>query len=267
MELNKIDLTTPEQVSLNFRLAGLGSRAAAYIIDWLILLVIFAAIIFMLVFINKQDFYISFLHSISDYLVAVFILFISLIFWGYFVLFEYFSSGRTPGKMLCGIRVIQDNGHSLTFLSSTVRNLFRILDVFFLLGIFMIFFHSRHKRLGDIAGGTIVIYQPKLQKLKKSLEKEIREKTESGYTVWDEWAIKKFETRDWELLKTYILRRSSLNIQERSEMTKKVAAILLPRTGIDVEGKSPELLEQNLFHLYVRLSEEWAVTTDLADLH
>ncbi|MFK4996937.1 RDD family protein [Bacillus sp. N9] len=65
-----------------------------------------------------------------------------MINWGYFIVFEFVSGGRTIGKRVIGIRVIQDNGHSITFLSSLIRNLLRVIDSLptsYLLGMIMIF--------------------------------------------------------------------------------------------------------------------------------
>lgn len=173
MSLNQVHITTPEQVSINFKIAGLGSRASANIIDWVILILINVGITFSLIkFSEAYPNTDPLSEAASSYLTAIMIVLLFLLLWGYFVFFEFFSSGRTPGKMIVGIKVIQDNGQSITFLASAVRNLFRIIDflpVLFLLGIIMIFLHSRHKRIGDLAAGTLVIYQPKSKRKKKTI--------------------------------------------------------------------------------------------------
>lgn len=265
MSLNHIHVTTPEQVSLNFKLAGLGSRAAANIIDWFILLFINVGISFGLIRISKQ--YpkpVPIPATVSSYVAATMIVLLFLLLWGYFVFFEYFSSGRTPGKMLIGIRVIQDNGQSITFLASAVRNLFRIIDflpALFLLGILMIFFHSRHKRIGDLAAGTLVVYQRKRKRNKKNnpLEKEIDRRLNTNLISLDlnEWSKKKIGIREWELLNTYMIRRTSLSLKERGEMTMQVAGILFPLLGVDAAYKPLEEVENTLFSLYILLKEDW----------
>lgn len=260
--LKDINLTTPEHVSLNFKLAGLGSRGTAYIIDTLIIGVIYGSFTYAMVKLSTTDLFLESFQDMSGYVTALIILILFLLWWGYFVLFEYFASGRTPGKMLAGIKVIQDNGQSLTFLSSMIRNLFRIVDFLpflFLVGILLIFFHPRYKRVGDIAGGTLVIYKRKARTKKKKalpLQKE-PELPETKKIVLDQWSIQKFTTREWDLLKTYILRLPSLRVNERSEMTRKVAGILLPRIGYEITNKPSEELEDDLKELYSELRNEW----------
>ena len=266
MSLNDIQITTPEQVSLKFKIAGLGSRATANIVDWFILVLINVAVSLSIVSLGKMIPDPHPIPPVSNYVYAIMIILLFLLLWGYFVFFEFFASGRTPGKMLVGIRVIQENGQSITFLASAVRNLFRIIDflpALFLLGILMIFFHSRHKRIGDIAAGTLVVYQRKTQRKminkKNPLEKEIEKRlnTHQISLDLDEWSKKKIGIREWELLKTYMLRRRSLAPKERETMTMQVAGILFPLLGVDAAYKPLEEVETILFTLYLQLREDW----------
>lgn len=263
MSLNHIQITTPEQVSLTFKIAGLGSRATASIVDWFILVLINVAVSLSLIRISKV-LPNPLPATVSSYVYATMIVLLFLLLWGYFVLFEFFANGRTPGKMLVGIKVIQDNGQSITFLASAVRNLFRIIDflpAFFLLGILMIFLHSQHKRIGDLAAGTLVIYQRKTKRKKKKnpLEKEIEKRlnTHQISLELDEWTKKKIGICEWELLNTYMLRRASLALKEHESMTMQVAGILLPLLGVETANKPLEEVENTLFALYVLLREDW----------
>ncbi|MHB8126105.1 MAG: RDD family protein [Desulfitobacteriaceae bacterium] len=263
MNLKQIQITTPEQVSLNFNIAGLGSRATAHILDCLILGFISSALSLSLMKILK-DLSIPFPSLVTSYVNAILILILFLLLWGYFVLFEFFTTGRTPGKMLVGIRVIQDNGQSITFLTSAVRNLIRLIDflpLFYLCGILMIFFHSQHKRVGDLASGTIVVYQRKTKRKKKKnpLEKEINKRLAEHQVLLDlnEWSKKKIGIREWNLLKTYIKRQPSLTLVERKEITMQVAGILLPLIGEETANKPLEEVENTLFTLYLLLKEDW----------
>jgi uncharacterized RDD family membrane protein YckC len=266
MSLNHIHITTPEHVSLNFKIAGLGSRATANIIDWFILVLINAAVSFSLIRISKEHppYSLPLPATVSSYVAATMIVLLFLLLWGYFVFFEYFGSGRTPGKMLIGIRVIQDNGQSITFLTSAVRNLFRIIDflpALFLLGILMIFFNSQHKRIGDLAAGTLVVYQLKSKRKKKKnpLEKEIERRLHTHHIslALDEVSKKKIGIREWKLLNTYMLRRASLTLKEREKITMQVAGILFPLLGLDTTNKPLEEVENYLFTFYLQLREDW----------
>jgi hypothetical protein len=59
--------------------------------------------------------------------IVIFILF--LFNWGYFTLFEAFWNGRTPGKRVAKIRVIQRSGRSIGLVESMARNLVRYVDM------------------------------------------------------------------------------------------------------------------------------------------
>ncbi|MFC0300008.1 RDD family protein [Virgibacillus soli] len=263
MEKEQVGVKTPEFISLQFQLAGLGSRAAAFIIDQLILSAVnlLLAIIFIILIFSES--YWLYIFDLNSFIFAMMIIAIFVIQWGYFILYEYFSGGRTVGKNIMGIRVIQENGHSITFLSSFIRNLLRIIDslpISYLLGIFMIFLHPKHKRLGDLVAGTIVVHEQKTKQKNKMtlLEKEImqREASIENYPVED-WALNVISQKDWQLLQTYSQRFLSLSVGERESFTNQVANILYPKIGWDLTGKTNYDLENGLLALYDRLREDW----------
>ena len=83
-------------------------------------------------------------------------------YWGYFTLFEAFWNGQTPGKKLFKIRVIQDSGRQITFFEAMIRNLIRVIDMlpsFYLVGVIAMICNRGHKRLGDLAAGTLVVHE------------------------------------------------------------------------------------------------------------
>ncbi|MBS4189523.1 RDD family protein [Bacillus sp. FJAT-49705] len=258
----EVGIKTPEYVSLQFQLAGLGSRSAAFIIDQLILMIVNILIIVLLIFIivDQPDYMLwANMNSVS---LAIAIILLFILNWGYFFAFEYFSGGRTIGKKVIGIRVIQDNGHSITLLSSFIRNFLRIIDslpVYYFLGLIMIFFHSKHKRIGDLVAGTIVVHERKTKKNKQTaIEKEIEKRGLTKDDIdFDEWALKSFDTKEWNLVKTYSNRFMQLPYDERNQLTINVAKIVLPKTGIEMSGKNYQNLEDILLILYLKLKDEW----------
>ncbi|MBV8674342.1 MAG: RDD family protein [Acidobacteriaceae bacterium] len=161
----QLTIDTPEQVSIRFPLAGMGSRFLAILIDTL--LQIAAYLVLILVFIlvlsaapkNGAG---EFSRSGEKWLVAGLILIHFVMYWGYFTLFEGFWNGQTPGKKLFKIRVIQDSGHQITFFEAMIRNLIRVVDMlpsFYLVGVIAMACNQRHKRLGDLAAGTLVVHE------------------------------------------------------------------------------------------------------------
>jgi uncharacterized RDD family membrane protein YckC len=259
MNLQEIDIVTPEQVTLKFKIAGIGSRATAQIIDWLILLLLNFTIFFIAMKLDES--FLGEMAYFSDYFWAAIIIIFFILTWGYFALLEFFNAGRTIGKWIMGIRVIQDNGQSITFLSAFLRNLLRIVDflpALYFLGMLMIFLHAKHKRVGDLVAGTIVIYERNRKKKDKQLNKElVKRNIDPVKMEIDEWSKKKITSKEWNLLKTYVERRKSLSGLDKEKLTLKVASVLFPLIQKDYSSLSSEQLERDLLALYMVLREDW----------
>jgi len=138
----------PEGVRLEFRLAGPVVRACAWGIDASLRALLYIGLGIGL----------SFFGGVG---MAVMLIGFFLIEWFYPVLFEL-QDGATPGKRAMGIRVIQDNGTPVTPAASIIRNLLRAADFLPLLygfGLTCMLLNREFKRLGDLAGGTLVVYR------------------------------------------------------------------------------------------------------------
>lgn len=267
MNFQQTEMATPEHVVVKYRLAGLGSRSIAHILDLLLIsLVILAIILFMIFVMNLPigEFIVNrMINEFSSYLLAIIMIVSFLLFWGYFALFEFFTGGQTPGKMLTGLRVIQDGGQSLTFLSAIIRNILRIVDSlpsFYLLGITMIFLHPRHKRVGDLVAGTLVVYEGihRKKKRKTPLEIEIEKRgITADFLSLDPWAKSKLTNKEWKLLSTYMERRHGIPQGERDTLAVQIAKIILPMVDVPFQEKTPIELENDLFALYLIMKEEW----------
>ncbi len=153
---------TPESVSVRYRLAGLGSRGAAALIDTglLILLVIAeiglgVAVSFGVLRVGGEA-----LAGVVPWIAGIVILVVFATYWGYFILGEVTGGGRTPGKRVMGIRVVRDDGSRLGVFDSIIRNVVRIIDLLpgtYAVGIVSVLLSRDAKRLGDMAAGTAVI--------------------------------------------------------------------------------------------------------------
>ncbi|MFO0917547.1 MAG: RDD family protein [Planctomycetaceae bacterium] len=161
-------IETPENVVLTYQLAGPALRAQAYAIDFVFRVMI---MIGALVLASIVGIFLSGL-AIGSLLLVLF-----LLEWGYTIGFEYAWQGRTPGKWLLGLRVIQENGRPLSWWSSGLRNLLRVADVLPLIylfgsdlgifgllpvygpGVITMFCSPRLQRMGDLAARTVVIQE------------------------------------------------------------------------------------------------------------
>ncbi len=142
------EVQTPEGIDLHLPAAGLVPRALAWLIDALIRGAIYMVLAMVLVF-GKT--------GIGLFLLATFIM-----EWFYPVLFEVLRQGQTPGKRVHGIAVINDDGTPVNWSASLIRNLLRVVDflpVMYVFGVISILLTRDFKRLGDLAAGTLVVYQ------------------------------------------------------------------------------------------------------------
>ncbi len=142
---------TPEGIALSLRPAGVTARALAYLLDLLIRIAVFLALLFALRVLFG---------GMAGGLLAITYFAIE---WFYSVLFELLPKHATPGKRALGLTVVMDSGLPITPAASLLRNLLRAVD-FFPLGYgaawVSMLCRADFKRLGDLAAGTLVVYQP-----------------------------------------------------------------------------------------------------------
>ena len=100
-------METPEHVEVRFELAGLGSRAAAAMTD----LVLISLLLVPLQIATDQ---LGLKSALGRWASALIYLLLSFSLFAYYILFEGLNRGRTPGKILLGIRVVMDTGRPIT---------------------------------------------------------------------------------------------------------------------------------------------------------
>ena len=251
-------VVTPEHVQLRFQTAGLGSRAAAQLIDTGILLLvnITVFVLFSIVVLDRNEFW---LEEMKDFAIALLLLFLFIVNAGYFFFLEAFWTGQTVGKRLMKIRVIRDNGQPITFLSAAIRNLFRLIDAIpsgYFLGALVSFFHPQDKRIGDLVAGTIVVSeneQGKMSRKQRSMQNQA-----IGLPLLLEDRQRQAITReDWQLLSTFITRLDSLSKEKRRELGDQIAARFVKK----LEWSDHKSVEQDpiafLQRLYWQLQKDW----------
>lgn len=167
-----VRVVTPENIEFEYMLAGPFQRLPAFIIDFVLRTVLFfAAIIFgALIGIPALGTPVA---SIFLGLLAFF-----LLSWLYGTLMEAHFNGRTVGKILIGLRVISSDGRPINGSQAALRNLLRLSDLMpplsltlihpdappaniiptFFVGLLTMTLTTRMQRLGDLAAGTMVVW-------------------------------------------------------------------------------------------------------------
>jgi uncharacterized RDD family membrane protein YckC len=161
LEDTRYRVETPEQIGLEYDIAGLGTRLMAAIVD-VIFLGLIAGLALCLGVFGMTAVFATF--SDSNTASAIAIAIVGLIFffvvWGYYVLFETIWHGQSPGKRWTGLRVIQEGGYPIGFSQAAIRNIVRLADFLpflYIVGAIVMLVDSRSRRLGDLVAGTIVV--------------------------------------------------------------------------------------------------------------
>lgn len=158
--LEKLNIDTPEQVALEFSLATVGSRFLALAIDS----VIQAGSALVLLMIVAAGSWVAglALDTARPWVLALLVLGLFTIYYGYFAVFEVLWNGQTPGKRVIGLRVIHSSGRPVSAFEAILRNVVRIADqmpAIYGVGIVSVFLTERSQRLGDLAAGTVVVHE------------------------------------------------------------------------------------------------------------
>ena len=142
---------TPEGIELSLTVAGPVARALAWIIDSLIRMGLYVGVGIITIIVLPGKF------TLGLYLIFMF-----LTEWFYYVLFEVYRDGQTPGKSALGLQVLHDDGTPVNWSSSMIRNLLRFVDfmpLFYGFALISMLLNIDFKRLGDLVAGTVVIYR------------------------------------------------------------------------------------------------------------
>ena len=145
-------VATPERVSFDYQVAGLGTRGIAQTLDLLILFGVLAAVYFFAIFISAS--------GMDTVAILIAILGSFVVVFGYHWACEAFWSGQTIGKKVFRLRAVGDRGEPMTFFQAGIRNIVRLVDFLpygYGVGLVVLFINGRGKRLGDLAAGTIVV--------------------------------------------------------------------------------------------------------------
>jgi uncharacterized membrane protein SpoIIM required for sporulation/uncharacterized RDD family membrane protein YckC len=241
----RVQIETPEQTILSYTLAGVGSRAAAALVDLFTILVVELCLFLLIGQIGSVvASHIAGTQKMSGaWVYAVGVLAAFAFMWGYYVLFEAIWDGQTPGKRWLNIRVVQDGGYSVSFGASAVRNLVRLVDmqpgVLYGVGLVSTTVSKSGKRLGDIAAGTIVVHEQRAL-IAAAVRSAPVSSTAPAITS-------RLTEEEFALLGRFIARRSQLDGATQAAFTQQLAERFEQHLPVDVRGRAQQLLR--LFEL------------------
>ena len=235
---DQLSIETPEQVALEFPLAGVGSRFLAVSIDTLLQLLIgllvFAAVA------GTRSLLGDAARGGGPWFLAVLVITVFLLFYGYFMAFEAFWHGQTPGKRLIGLRVLSVTGRPARLDEAILRNLLRIIDQMpgiYAIGIVTMLVSARHQRLGDLAAGTVVVHE-------KALSVPVL--TVAAPPAGGAWSGAGLSEPELLLAETFLQRRHELTPDVRERHARAIADRLRARLGPTTPPLDPEALIETL---------------------
>lgn len=203
-------VVTPENVAFDFQLAGPFPRALAFLVDALLIAILFVLLVLL-----------SFsLGSLGAGLSGIGLVLLFFTWWGYGMVMETLANGQTLGKMALGLRVVAGTGLSITPSQAILRNILRAADLVppFFPGIFAMLGNSRFQRLGDLAANTMVIVEKTNLRPKPPL-------SEVDTSAIEDLIPKKFSPSIslMDTLAAYIGRRKVLSPGRRKELAGTLA--------------------------------------------
>lgn len=143
-------------VDLSLQVAGLGTRAYAFIIDWHIRLLLVLAWV-LVGFLVSSPFPSA---AAAALWLLVFLVPGLIVYFFYHPVVELLMHGRTPGKRMAGARIVTLEGATPGAGAILLRNLFRVIDalpMMYVVGLVCCMLTRQHVRIGDLAAGTILV--------------------------------------------------------------------------------------------------------------
>lgn len=246
-----IDIVTPENISFRYRVAGPFRRLPAFLIDLMLRVGVWMALMFLLGIADLIDIF------DSAFGVAVILILIFIMEWLYGGLLETFWNGQTVGKRVMGIRVLSTDGQPINGLQAMMRNILRFADMMplipfaavfdqpsalpiptFVIGLVAPLLNQRFQRLGDIVCGTMVVIEEKglmfeAAKIDDPRVPQLAAELPAGFSVSRTMA---------RALATYVDRRHLFTPPRRREIARHIGEPLIRRFGLQPDTSYDLLL-------------------------
>lgn len=204
-----MEIYTTQNVYITQEKAGIGERFLAVLID--------------LVILTGFSILTLFLTSKTELFVFVSI-FNGILFFLYPLIFEYTMNGQTLGKLFLKIRVVDISGENAGFYQYLIRNLLRVVDYIFGLGLVFMIFSEKDQRIGDLAAGTYVV------KIKNEMEYSntaFAEVNETHVPVLQRFQAEKLTAQHIEIIKEVLAdSEKNMRFEAVGQLYEKVCQII-----------------------------------------
>lgn len=219
-------LRTAENVSVRYDVATAGSRSAAFLIDYIMILVTslgFAA----LVLISEE----AGTDTLSPYFAALFYIVVGTLSWAYFVVSEMVLNGSSIGKRIFDLKVIKEDGSPIDLVDSLTRNFIRYVDLWpgtYLVGFVAMMLNEKSKRLGDYAAGTLVV-----RVHTSYLDRLELEETEYDEIVENNPNLSLITPEEYQLMRDYLTQKERVSPYRSSRIAVELARRMAEKLQIE----------------------------------
>lgn len=151
--METVKVNTSQHVTIDYPVAGVGERIAAYLLDFALFFVIYLLAIFVFAFSGLAGNF-----NNTFFVVLVIIYGVCYVFYDFFC--EVLFNGQSLGKKILKIRVVSIDGAQASLGQYFIRWIFRIIDFTFsanILGFISVAVSEKKQRIGDIIAGTTMI--------------------------------------------------------------------------------------------------------------
>ena len=254
-----LQFETPENVRIEYRPAGLGTRFLAWFFDQIIMnLVIFIACLVLIILSAVfeglfRDLFDQVERALrnKDGLVGpetiyMYLAGLGMLIWGlgsflYFGLSELLWRGQTPGKKMCKIRVVKADGFALDAGGVFMRNVFRVADHLPILWIVPVL-SKRGQRFGDMVASTIVISDEAEDLAEVRQQLSGRNKAEARFR-FDQAKLTRLTREDLDAIERILDRWNSIPPDQQSSLLDRMVGPLCKK----METDTPPVEERVMF--------------------
>ena len=240
--MSEISINTTQNVNINFKIADLGSRIGAYVVD----------------LIMKFCYHLFISRAVIDRIgmseltwdnwsvMSIYIIFyLPVIF--YSLVQETLMDGQTIGKKLLSIKVVKIDGYQASFTDYLIRWVFRLIDVtgtMCVAGGISILVSKIHQRIGDIAAGTAVISLKNNINISHTILEEIGQDYVPLYPN-----VVRFSDNDMRIIKeTFINARKNNDYVTLQKLVNKIEEVSeIKREGNDLAFISRVIKDYNYY--------------------
>jgi uncharacterized RDD family membrane protein YckC len=232
--MENIGIETTQNVDIDYKIASLGDRVVAQILDFLVMIGYAIAIGFILIYVNMV------LYNTSFYYPTAFGIVLYLPVFLYDFICEVFMNGQSIGKKSMKIRVVKIDGSQPGIGNYFLRWILKPIDVFITQGsvaFLTILINGKGQRLGDLAANTTVIKLKQDVNLEDILIPKVEEKYEVVYPQ-----VSLLNDSDIQIIKDVLNHKMNLDLYSYQNLVDKAKLGIAKKMGVEPDANGIRFL-------------------------